>query len=606
MFFDLEKIENHLLPLNKIRLFSDIKKESHIPEKIQQHLDHLAQRWVGYRHPDFGDSYEEFFINKNRCNFENLYINRRNALADFAFAEIFNHEGKYLKKIEELLTLICEEDTWTVPAHSMPLVENIDRKRVLELYAAETASVVAFTWYFLKNQLSEKWQKKIPAIIEERMFLPFTCTDMYRWMGARGETVNNWNPWIHSNVIFCAAMVCEDEDVYRKLVLRACAFTENYIRCIAENEYYCDEGIRYWNLSGACLFDITELLFDLTGGNIDLRASEPIKKVFDYITGMYDEYGLAANFADATIDFYPDCPLLVRAGEHMKNPLLKEMGTALYRIEQLRSVHDNFYRQLKDIYTAFEIQPALEVHYPLFKHLPGIDVYSVHKNGFFAVLKGGNNGEQHNHNDVGSFVIYYKGTPLFIDPGVDLYSEYTFSKFRNALWYMNSDYHNLPLIGGKRQKCGKEYAATAMESGQLWARTDISAAYAEENGHWQRKLDFTGEQLILEDSFNFPPNEICLYYMLKELPEIKENTLRFSCGVQVVIEGIQEIFYEQIDLTGKNPPDGIQGDAANRKLFEYSVLIPRLFASQWGQEHLFRLKAIPVSNCVTMRIFAKE
>ena len=601
MFFDLEKIENHLLPPNKIQFFSDVKNENCIPAEIQQHLDRLAQRWAEYRHSDFGGSYEEFFKNRNRCNFENLYINRRNALADFVFAEIFNREGKYLKKIEELLTLICGEDTWTVPAHSRSPEEKVDRKRILELYAAETASVVALTWYFLKNQLSEKWRKEIPKIIEERMFLPFTCTDAYGWMGTKGENVNNWNPWIHSNVIFCAAMVCEDEEEYRRLVLRACAFTENYVRCIADKEYCCDEGIRYWHLSGACLFDITELLFDLTDGKVDLTASEPIKKALDYNTGMYDEYGLAANFADATIDFYPDCPLLIRAGARIRDSLLSEMGRALYRTERLRSVHDNFYRQLKDIYTASNIQPAAAVRYPLFKHLPGIDVYSIHKNGFFAVLKGGNNGEQHNHNDVGSFVIYYKGTPLFIDPGVDLYSGYTFSQFRDELWYMNSDYHNLPMIGGKRQKRGREYAATAMESTELRAQIELSAAYAE-NGYWQRRIDFTGEQLVLEDSFDFPPNEVCLYYMLKELPEIKGNTLLFSCGVQAVIEGIQGFFYEKIDLTGKNPPDGIQGDAVNRKDFQYSVLIPRLFVSQWGQEHLFRLKAIPAGNCVKMHV----
>jgi hypothetical protein len=42
-------------------------------------------------------------------------------------------------------------------------------------------------------------------------------------------------------------------------------------------------------------------------------------------------------------------------------------------------------------------------------------------------IKGGNNGESHNHNDVGSFIIYTDGEPLFIDPGVGEYTAKTFS-----------------------------------------------------------------------------------------------------------------------------------------------------------------------------------
>ena len=39
--------------------------------------------------------------------------------------------------------------------------------------------------------------------------------------------------------------------------------------------------------------------------------------------------------------------------------------------------------------------------------------------GFFLAAKGGDNAESHNHNDIGNFIIYVDGKPLFIDLGTD-------------------------------------------------------------------------------------------------------------------------------------------------------------------------------------------
>ena len=163
------------------------------------------------------------------------------------------------------------------------------------------------------------------------MFFPYTETDGYKWMGTGGQKVNNWNPWINSNVLFCAALVCQDETEYKTLALRACALTENYINSLSD-DCLPDEGVRYWHLSGACLFDFSELLYDLTGGKVDLTVSHQVRSTCGYITGMYDEYGQPANFADATIEFYPDWALLTRAGERTGNSLLRDMGRAFARL----------------------------------------------------------------------------------------------------------------------------------------------------------------------------------------------------------------------------------------------------------------------------------
>ena len=600
--FDQSKLSSALLPLNEIKWFIDVPEEKRIiSDTVKARLKALAERWLTYTHAPYGDSYGEFKRNRNRCNFEDLYINRRVALADMAFYEIFAGGDRYIPEIERLVRMICEEDTWCVPAHA-GIKSPETTGHVIELYASETCSVLAFTCYFLKNKLPTELAKTVKNRITERMFIPYTETDGYKWMGAQGQKVNNWNPWINSNVLFCAATVCEDEEEYKKLALRACSLTENYINSLSD-DCLPDEGVRYWHLSGACLFDFSELVYDLTGGEVDVTRSHQVRSACGYMTGMYDEYGQPANFADATIEFYPDWALLTRAGERTENDLLRDMGRSLYNVDTFRYLHDNFYRQLKNVYTASGIQPIdrKDVAYPKSTLLKGINICTLRDNGFFVCFKGNHNGESHNHNDVGSFVVYKDGTPVFIDPGVDLYSGFTFSEWRTKLWYMRSEYHSVPVIGGKPQQCGAKFAATPMLVDGTKAECEISGAYGEGTPKWNRAVEITDGAVIVTDRFTVTEGTE-LHYMLRDLPTVEGNTLRFPCGVTATLEGVTDIRLEEFDITGENPPDGIRGDAENRHTDGFSVLIPRLFIKQWKKTTLVRLICTPIKEKITLKI----
>lgn len=601
-FFDLKMIEESLLRRDQICWFSDIPAEKRlISDEVKARLRVCAESWDDYVHADYGDSYREFSINRNRCNFEDLYINRRACLADMAFFEMFVGGGKYLERIEEMVRRICAEDVWCVPSHR-GIKSRETTNHVIELYATETASVVSFVVHFLGDKLSPTLKNVVAEAVEKFIFTPYTETDLYGWMGVDGHKINNWNPWINSNIILCAAALCEDEEKYRSLVIRALTLTENYIHSLPD-DYYTDEGIRYWSLSGACLFDISEILYDITGGAVDITRTDLIYKACDYLTGMYDEYGNPANFGDATIDYYPPCATLVRAGERTGNPLLTDMGRSLYKPSVLRMYHDNFYRQIKDVYTASTITRIDKVNYPETKLLAGINIYTMRKNGYFLVLKGNHNGEYHNHNDVGTFVLYHKGTPLFVDAGVDLYSGYTFSEYRYKLWYMRSDFHNVPTIAGKRQSEGARFSATPLEVDGFHVATDIAGAY-EETTPWIRSALIENGSVVITDQFRNTDGTV-LNYILRDEPQIRDNKLIFPSGTCAEFEGIRELRLESLDVTGENPPDGIIGDTPNRKE-NRSYLIPRLMKVQWKKTELFKITAIPDGNRVTLKVYQQS
>ena len=69
--------------------------------------------------------------------------------------------------------------------------------------------------------------------------------------------------------------------------------------------------------------------------------------------------------------------------------------------------------------------------------------------GLFLAAKAGNNGESHNHNDVGNFIVYADGNPVLVDLGTEEYTAKTFGPRRFELWYLQSQYHNCPTVRGR-------------------------------------------------------------------------------------------------------------------------------------------------------------
>ena len=113
---------------------------------------------------------------------------------------------------------------------------------------------------------------------------------------------------------------------------------------------------------------------------------------------------------------------------------------------------------------------------------------------WLVAAKGGHNNESHNHNDVGSFVVYSNGAPVLIDLGRDTYTSQTFSSRRFELMNNRSLYHNVPLINGCEQHDGREYKAlgaehTANDTASILT-LDIAKAYPKEAQaeRWKRSI----------------------------------------------------------------------------------------------------------------------
>jgi hypothetical protein len=136
--------------------------------------------------------------------------------------------------------------------------------------------------------------------------------------------------------------------------------------------------------------------------------------------------------------------------------------------------------------------------------------------GFFFAAKGGHNAESHNHNDLGTCVLYFDGKPCLVDIGRETYTRKTFSNQRYEIWTMQSGYHQLPKINGVDQMQGRQFMAKntsfAADAKTAVFSTDIAGAYTDEAAikKWVRtyRLD-RGKKFTISDAW--------------ELAEIKEK-----------------------------------------------------------------------------------
>ena len=542
--FAEKKINNAnglLLPYSEFRLFSDIAK----PELVKEKGERILKYAEGLLDKDIpllpASVYREYVTNGNRSNYEDIYFLRRDMAAAFAVAEAYENKGRFTEKLMDVVWAIMEESTWIIPAHRYcaPVVPSASLGGVfggnalhgIDLFSAGTAGTLASVYLLCKDKLDAIdpiITKKMEYMLNERAIKNFLQIEVW-WGGALGGRVNNWNPWIVSNILHTTAIMVKDNDIRERVVTKSITYLDNFLNCYAPDGG-CDEGPAYWGAAGASLFDCLELIEDMSGGKISIYDSELVKNIGDYIFKVNITGNRYVNFADCAPKTDPNTGMLVRFGEKTNSPFLTSFGKKQAKYGDYFFSQSHMYRSLKWLYTPYVEEENCEM--PLYCELPDLGVmtareFSDSERGMFVAAKGGNNGEMHNHNDCGNFMIYYDGKPVIIDAGVGRYTKQTFSSDRYKLWFMQSGYHNLPSFDGIDQRDGARYKATnvTFDSAKRSITSELKYAYPEEAcvDSYIRSVSLDGVVRIEESVTLAEACEIDFHLILSSEPKLTGN-----------------------------------------------------------------------------------
>ena len=477
---------NSLLPQADDSFWRDSIPQEMRQSYIQYGKQYLGKPWTVLPWTVFAENKQT----GNRVNYEALCFEKRRQLAALVMAEIMEGKGRFMGDIIDGIGSFCEETWWGIPAH-YPKAVPLPELQEVDLFNAETASLIVWTRYMLEKQFdafSPDLCQRIDREIERRILQPAVEND-YWWKTAG----MNWNPWICSNWLACVLICEKDEARKAEAIAQIRKATQAFIDAYPEDGG-CDEGPGYWDRAAASMFEVMRLL--------DFGSVEPkIQKMAAYAYKTYIGNDYCVCFADAHENkAVQQVNIVYPFGLWLNDKTMREFGAYLGRqkgvLTNPAALYDksgNFPTLGRELFFLCHINDfiAENPQEPLLKDvwLPDLQIMTARRGNLYVAMKGGTNGESHNHNDVGSFIVYAP-TPLFIDPAVGEYTAKTFSKDRYDVWTMQSGYHNLPQINGIDQKDGKDYAAKVVRHKEGQLTLELAGAYPKDAAvkSWQRTV----------------------------------------------------------------------------------------------------------------------
>lgn len=537
--------------------------------------------------------YMEFSRNGNRVHFEDKNFERRKLLNSFIMAECVENKGRFLDKILEGLYLILEETSWCLPAHNTYVRDGKqyplpDAKRpIIDLFNAESGAEVAIAEKILRpalEQISPSISEYINEQLEKRIFKPYENQHFW-WMGDGMQKMLNWTVWCTQNVLLAAISRKKNNLSDDRLIniIKKAAVSTDYFLDEYGDDGCCDEGAQYFGHAGLCMYNCIDLIASTSEKvSKDIFNEKVIKNIGAYIVKMYVGNGYYINYADCSPIAGSRGAREFLYGLATSQPVLASFAAKSYRESDWNTKLLN-----DEINLYYHIIQALNhkqmMEYPETNEMPedtffdSTGIMIARDNQFTFAAKAGDNGDSHNHNDVGSVILYKKNVPILIDLGVGTYTSKTFSNERYDIWTMQSQYHNLPTFFEKSSKAsaldiardkdnalkymqhdGEKYGAIKVEcqltSEKAELSMDIAPAYAIERlkSYIRKATLYKNSHVEIKDHLEGKLSCV-ISLMTYEKPTISKNEGNFAdiCIGDIAsihVEGIIRLHIEECPI----------------------------------------------------------
>ena len=362
---------------------------------------------------------------------------------------------------------------------------------------------------------------------------------------------NNWNAVCLAGTTG-AALALEDSLQKRAWFVAAAEhYITNFLKSFTPDGY-CSEGVGYWNYGFGHFVTLAETIRQATNGKEDLFAQPNV--VLPALFGFRSEIinGVYPSIADCSPGTHPSRSIMQYVAQRLDvtnwpgitdrlpvNPhSLAETAWGLFQERPLPVAQRASDINDSPLRTWFNDGGVLIAR-------PERDSGSQ----FAVALKGGDNAENHNHNDVGSFSVVLGKKMVICDPGGEVYTRRTFSGKRYESDVLNSYGHAVPIVAGKLQRSGaKAKGVVVLTNFTESADTlvlDIQSAYAvpeltklERTFVYHRK---DGGSLDVSDEVEFSKPETFESALITwgAWRQISQNVLEIKDGKEAVLVRIE-------------------------------------------------------------------
>ena len=506
----------------------DERSLSNIQRHHEQNLERISRAALNEIDAPLPPLTEEKFAlyeqTGNRLIYENDYYARRRALLLYGLACVVDAKPRNVQKLEEVIRCICEEETWALPAH-VKRNTNPNWRHTVDLFASETAQSLAEIVSILKGKLTQEVCTLAKANITHRVLDPFfNAQTPYAWWE---KGANNWNA-VCCGCIGSAALHLGYAEAHPALIERLIESLKYYIASFPDDGS-CLEGLAYFSYGMSYYLTFARQLKEAANGSIDLLNDKKLARIAAYQSHAYFPGGGAVPFSDGDPHEKFRLGLSCFLSTQYSEAFIPPIESAAFWDTDFNYRWATAYRDV--IWTSEWLHgadnntllPPPREDYKQY-YYPSSQQVLIHddRNRVAIGIKGGNNGEPHNHNDVGGF-FYMKDGEVFLE---DLgFGEYTKEYFAPATRYdhfvTRSCGHNVPLLDGREQSAGKAFGCAAFQADEGRVVLEIGRAY-DAAAQLKREFIYNKEkgELTVSDS---SPQEITENFVTRIKPHITEH-----------------------------------------------------------------------------------
>ena len=431
------------------------------------------------------DVYGEYLKTGTRTkHYAAVRADRHDRIATYAMAECIEDKGRFIKPLQDAIRAVCGEPTWTYNFHD-PKLDYWNRRAVfVDLGAFMPAQDMTTAAVLLGDRLDAPTRTLIHDECVRRIIDPYIASltgtgPALWWM----DNNANWNAVCTYGVVGVALATAIDRHDRALILAGAELHMRTYLGGFG-GDGYCAEGMGYWNYGFSHYLWLAELASQATHGQLDLFDIPGAKLAAMYPARMAIVNGVTPAYADGGGGGAPDQTTFTFATRRYRTGVQSWQLPTLVSHQQV--LEATLLMSSPNAATAEQAQMPVPCYPPAplrdyFEH-SGILTCRPPAGGTFGVsLKGGNNDEPHNHNDLGTFVVVRGDQPLILDPGGSPYTIKTFSKDRYENPMLSSFGHPVPRLAGALQRPGKSAAAKVIRADFADAadtyELDLTSAY---------------------------------------------------------------------------------------------------------------------------------
>lgn len=421
----------------------------------------LAHDWTRYWRDGVRTAYED------RVRARTSRLNR------VALAACLEPDRAHLEALADGILLVCEQSTWCWVAHDDchdvdgSVFTDVDRP-FLDLGAGEVVAQLGWIDHLLGAELDRHCpglRARIRTEARRRVFDPFSRRHDWHWLGLDGHP-HNWSAWIHANLIGAAITLVDDPQERALVLQQALDGLDRYVTALPADGAI-DEGYAYWWEGAARVLESVDLLAVVTADGLDPTGLPVLHSLTRFPMAMHIAGEHFVDFADC-----PERPPVTQAwqtlwhwGRLLGDDHVRAFAASFHGAAPLPHEDQGLGRVLRALgdpsWTGAPTGAAPVAHH---SWLPSTQVLTVHQHerepgGLFLAVKGGHNGENHNHLDVGSVIVSLDGAPVLVDAGKTTYTALSFTPRRYEIRAMQSGWHNVPSPAGLDQGVGADFGA---------------------------------------------------------------------------------------------------------------------------------------------------